>query len=71
MSPGDTVYEVDEKVQEWLAAGVRLVWVVNPKQRKVTVYRSPTEVAILTAQDELDGQDVVPGFRYRVGDIFV
>jgi len=70
VSPGDTLREVDEKVESWLAAGAAMVWVVNPKWRSVTVYRSPTDIKVLTANYELDGQDVVPGFRCRVGDIF-
>src|SRR5215218_1989425 len=40
LSPGDTYTEVEEKVEEWLAAGVRAVWVLNPKRRGVSVYRS-------------------------------
>jgi Uma2 family endonuclease len=70
LSPGDTVYEVDEKIEEWLESGVKLVWVVNPKRRTVTVYRSLNDVKMLTENDELDGEDVVPGFRYKVADIF-
>ena len=71
LSPGDTSEEVDEKIAEWLTAGARMVWVVSPKRRTVTVYRSLKEIKILTEQDELDGADVVPGFHCRVADIFV
>jgi Uma2 family endonuclease len=71
LSPGDTAGEVDEKVGAWLDAGVSMVWVVNPKWRTVTVYRSATEIKTLTENDELEGEDVVPGFRCRVGEMFV
>jgi Uma2 family endonuclease len=71
MSPGDRHGEVKEKVEEWLAAGARAVWVINPKRRGVTVYRSITDVTRLSEGDELDGGDVVPGFRCKVSDIFV
>lgn len=71
LSPGDTVNEVDDKVQEWLTAGCLLVWVVNPRQKVVTVYRSNAKPIILTATDYLDGGDVIPGFRMLVGEIFV
>ncbi len=71
LSPGDRVNEIDEKVAEWLAAGTRLVWVVNPRLRNVTIYRSLTDVRVLTEGEELDGGDVVPGFRCRVAEIFV
>jgi Uma2 family endonuclease len=71
VSPGDTVVEVDEKVEEWLNAGSSAVWVVNPKQRAVTVYHSLKSAEKFMDHDELDGQDVLPGFRCRVADIFI
>ena len=71
VSPSDTFSEVEEKVDDWLAAGTRMVWVVNPRRRTVTVYRSRTAIAILTPNDVLDGQDVVPGFACHVADMFV
>ena len=70
VSPGDTVSRVEEKVQEWLKFGVRLVWVVSPKLRTVTAYRSLTSVVVLTEKDTLDGGDVVPGFQISVAEIF-
>ncbi len=70
VSPGDTVYEVEDKVELWLEAGARLVWVVNPRRRTVTVHQPNSNPVVLTAKDELDGQDVVSGFRVRVGDLF-
>jgi Uma2 family endonuclease len=70
VSPGDTVKEVKEKVTEWIEAGARMVWVVSPKLRTITVYRSLTDVIILTEKDTLDGGDVVPGFQIKVADIF-
>jgi Uma2 family endonuclease len=71
VSPGDTYNEVEEKVEDWLAAGTRAVWIVNPRRRLVTVYRSLTDVTHLSEGDELDGGDVVPGFRCEVSEIFV
>lgn len=70
LSPGDTNAEIKTKVAEWLANGASAVWVVSPKLRNVTVHRSPTDVTVLTEHDELDGQDIVPGFRCRVAEIF-
>jgi Uma2 family endonuclease len=71
LSPGDSYEEVDEKVGDWLAAGTRAVWVVNPRKRSVTVYHSTKDVERLSESDELDGGDVVPGFRCKVSEIFV
>ncbi|MFH1267853.1 MAG: Uma2 family endonuclease [Planctomycetota bacterium] len=70
VSPGDTTGEVDEKVKSWLDAGARIVWVVNPKWQSVTVYRSATDIKTLTENQKLTGEDLVPGFSCRVGDIF-
>ena len=70
VSPGDTTGEVDEEVKSWLDVGAEMVWVVNPQWRSVTVYRSATDIKTLTENDELDGEDVVPGFRCRVSEIF-
>jgi Uma2 family endonuclease len=70
ISPGDTLQGVEDKVAEWLNAGTRLVWVVNPRRRTVTVYRSLQSARILTDQEELDGEDVIPGFRIPVSRIF-
>jgi Uma2 family endonuclease len=71
ISPGDTVGEVEEKVQEWLEAGTRMVWVVSPKLRIITVYRSLTDIVILTEKDTLDGGEVVSGFQYPVAELFI
>jgi Uma2 family endonuclease len=70
ISPGDTYTEVDEKVLEWLEAGSLIVVVVNPRKRAVTVYRSLTDIIVLTEDDRLDGGNVVPGWSVTVSDIF-
>lgn len=70
ISPGDTVQEVETKVFEYLEAGTRLVWLVNPKTRRVTVYRLPSEVHILTVNDTLDGAEVIPGFTLPLKELF-
>jgi Uma2 family endonuclease len=58
------------KVLDWLAAGTRRVWLVSPECRTVTVYRSRNDVAVLTEDDVLEGEDVVPGWKLPVRDIF-
>jgi Uma2 family endonuclease len=70
MSPSDTVYEVDEKVREWLTAGALLVWVLNPRQQTVTVYSPDNTARILAVGDKLDGGAVVPEFEIPVADLF-
>jgi len=70
VSPRDTAGEIDDKVKAWLDAGTTMVWVVNPAWRNVTVYRSATDIKILTENDELSGQDVLPGFSCAVAEIY-
>lgn len=70
VSPGDTAEEVDSKVRSWLAAGTQLAWVVYPGGRTVTVYRSLHDIHVLTEQDKLTGNSVVPGFECAVTDLF-
>jgi Uma2 family endonuclease len=69
--PNDLFYQVEEKVGEWLEAGVRLLWVVNPNKRHVRVYRADGSDTLLGEEDELSGEDLVPGFRCRAGQISV
>lgn len=70
ISPSDSFAEVDEKVAEYLDAGCRMVVVVNPRRRAATVYRSRSEIVLLTANDVLDGGDVVPGWRLPLRELF-
>jgi Uma2 family endonuclease len=70
VSPGDTVGEVEGKVAQWLASGTRMVWVVSPKLQSVTVYKSLKDIVTLTEKDHLEGDNVVPGFRIAVAEIF-
>lgn len=70
VSPNDLAEEVESKVGQFLAAGVRLVWVVYPETRTVRVQRLDRTISGLLADEELTGEDVVPGFRCRVGDLF-
>lgn len=70
LSPNDRMGEVDDKIRAWLQSGAKLVWIVDPQLRTVTVYRSPTDVSIKTTADILDGGDVVAGFSATVAEIF-
>jgi Uma2 family endonuclease len=70
VSPNDRYTDVEDKTTDWLDAGARMVVIVNPRKRNVTVYRSRNEIVILRAEDRLTGDDVVDGWELRVGDIF-
>lgn len=70
LSPEDRASEVLAKVGDWLEAGCRLVWVVDPRTRTVTVYRGLSEVRVLRNGETLSGEDVVPGFSAPVSRVF-
>ena len=69
ISPNDLAGEVNQKVQEWQQAGVRLVWVVDPETKLVFTHR-PDRVEKLQAGDTLVGDPVLPGFSCPVADLF-
>ena len=69
LSPGDRPGETLAKVGDWLEAGARLIWVVDPERRRAHVYRADGTEAIVTDADPLDGEDVLPGFTLSLGAI--
>lgn len=62
-SPDDWPGEVLAKIGDWLNAGVRLAWVLDPQRRIAQVYRPDGSVSILAEDDALEGENVLPGFR--------
>ncbi|NJO14393.1 MAG: Uma2 family endonuclease [Thioploca sp.] len=70
MSPDDTWSEVHEKLEEYFAVGAQLIWVVDPRRQKLHIYRSLTDLEILTVQDTLTGGEVLPGFQVPVAELF-
>jgi Uma2 family endonuclease len=69
VSPDDTYVDVQDKVDDWLAAGARMVIVVNPHKRTVAVHR-PSSVTLLTENDLLEGGEVVLGWKIPVRELF-
>jgi Uma2 family endonuclease len=70
MSPHDKRPALLAKVREYLFNGVRLVWVVDPEDRTVTVFRQPDEGRVLLENATLTGEDVLPEFSCKVADFF-
>ena len=70
ISESNSAYEVQKKIHEYFAAGVRQVWVVYPDQAEVYVYSSPTQIDVFTNGQEPDGGDLLPGFRLPVAVLF-
>ena len=70
LSPDDRPREMAEKVAEYLDVGVRLVWVIDPKRRTVTVHEPGVAIRTLREDGELDGGRVLPDFRCAVASLF-
>jgi Uma2 family endonuclease len=69
-SPSNRASAIQEKVTDYLDAGVRLVWVFDPPTRSVTVYRPGGEARLLRESDSVEGDDVLPGFRLELAGFF-
>jgi Uma2 family endonuclease len=70
LSPSDRLGMVMRKVQQYLRAGIAMVWVVDAESRNVTVYRAGREPRVLEENEILDGEEVLPGFTCAVADLF-
>lgn len=70
LSPNNTRRELDERLSDFFGSGTRLAWVIDPELRRVEVCESPTRRRFLGSGGFLDGGEVLPGFRYPVGDLF-
>ncbi|MCS6941109.1 MAG: Uma2 family endonuclease, partial [Roseiflexus sp.] len=70
ISPSETAVQVQAKVQDYLNAGSRLVWLVYPETRTVVEYRADGSMRLYAGSDILDGADVIPGFLYPLERLF-
>lgn len=70
LSPSNTGIELEDKLDEYLAAGVPLVWIVNPDRRTIRVYRNDGTTRLFRAQETIENEPLLPGFSLRTGDVF-
>jgi Uma2 family endonuclease len=70
LSPSDNPVEIQQKIRDYLDAGTRLVCVVAPRAKTVTVYRADGSARLLRERDTLEGEDVLPGLRISLAEIF-
>ena len=70
LSPSDRIGKVTKRINEFLKAGMKMVWLIDPDGRDVTVYRPSQEVLVLDETDDITGGDVLPAFRCSVADFF-
>jgi Uma2 family endonuclease len=69
LSPSDNPIDIQQKVRDYLEAGARLVWVVTPQARTVTVYRADGSARLLREQESLEGEDILPGLTIRLSHV--
>jgi len=70
LSKHDTIAEVSDKIDDWLGAGMQLLWIVDPHRRTITIYQSGHDPALLGEHGTLEGDSILPGFRCSVAEIF-
>ena len=69
VSPSDVADDLMEKIEEYFQVGVRLVWVIYPRFGVVHIYDSFHQVRCIGREGELDGGDVLPGFRLSLASL--
>jgi Uma2 family endonuclease len=70
LSPSNRPREIREKIEDYIGAGSRLVWVVDPERQRVTVHRPGAEPEQFGSGDVLEGVDVLPGFGLSLHTLF-
>ncbi len=70
LSPSNTAREMERKLQEYFAAGVRLVWYIDPQTRTACAYTSPEAGTRISEEGLLEGGEVLPGFALALADVF-
>lgn len=70
LSPSNTAAEMRDKMADYFDAGCRVAWIVDPLRRSVVVHRIDAGPAILTEDDTLTEEELLPGFSLPVRDIF-
>ena len=70
ISPNDSAEDVEEKIEMWLAAGVKLLWEVYPNTRTIRAHRPDGTITLLRATDTLTAPDILPGFSLPIAELF-
>jgi len=70
LSPSDKQEEIDEKIELYLACGVQVVWIVNPRLETVTVFRPDLPPCLYSGTQVLDAEPHLPQFRLKLSEVF-
>ena len=70
LSPGNSGTELDEKLDEYLSAGIEMVWIVNPDKQTIRLYRGNGTMRLYRAKDVIENEAALPAFRLAVDEVF-
>jgi Uma2 family endonuclease len=70
LSPNNTRAEINERLEDFFASGTQIAWIINPDDHAVEVCHSPSRRELIGRGGWLDGERLLPGFRYRIADLF-
>jgi|SRR5579871_960393 len=70
LSPSNTEREMERKIRDYFLSGTRLVWLIDPRKRRVRVHTAPDECHLLTENLSLDGGEVLPGLQLSLRELF-
>ena len=71
LSPSDSFRKVSKKIERYLSAGVKMVWLVDPEEETISVYRPNEQWKVFSADQQLVGDPELPGFSHRVANFFL
>lgn len=71
LSPSDSFRKVSKKIERYLSAGVKMVWLVDPEEETISVYRPNEQWKVFAADQQLVGDPELPGFSHRVANFFL
>ncbi|PWU12067.1 MAG: hypothetical protein C5B50_22185 [Verrucomicrobia bacterium] len=70
LSTSNTRAEIDQRLKDFFSSGTRLAWIVDPENDCVEICHSPTDRQLIASGGFLDGEDLLPGFRFPIADLF-
>jgi Uma2 family endonuclease len=70
LSPSNTRAEIDARLKDFFGSGTQIAWIINPDTECVEVCHAPDKRKLLGSGADLDGEDLLPGFRYPIADLF-
>lgn len=70
LSPNNTRTEIQDRLRDFFSSGTKLAWIIDPESKSAEICYSLEKRRLVGPNGELDGEDVVPGYRYNLGDLF-